>query len=248
MQKLVEEAYQLFAAYPAHFPLSICSCSSCLPEELQRELLRHPLRDIPTDILAAYLSSVPLADEAATARDMKHFLPRILQALVNGEDVRSPDEMLLDKLCCDLPECWPEAEIRWLHRFAAAWFGHQIAVPRYKGCLIVWLAMFQFAGLDVTGDLLKLWTQSAGEINALREFAAVYLSVPYSGCNGDWSKVCYLPRAYPKREQFADNLSAWFTSAHTRAAFRQSFEQALLAGKEKPEETMLWEQCYDWLA
>ena len=247
MQDLIEEAYRLFAPYTVHFPLNICTCACCMPEDCQHELLSYRLREIPANNLAGYLGSVPLADEAATARDMKHFLPRILQALVKNEDVRPTDEGLLDKLRCDLPECWPEDEIRWLHRFAAAWFAHQIAAPRYEGCLPVWLAMFHFAGLDVTDKLLALWAQSASETSALREFAAVYLHVPY-GADMDWSKGCYLPRGRLNRDRFADKLSAWFYSPHTRATFRQAFEQALLVGREKPEETLLWEQCYDWLA
>ena len=247
MQDLIEEAYRLFAPYTVHVPLNICSCECCMPEDCQHELLSYRLRDIPADNLAGYLGSVPLADEAATARDMKHFLPRILQALVNNEDVRPTDEGLLDKLRCDLPECWPEDEIRWLHQFAAAWFAHQITAPRYEGCLPVWLAMFHFAGLDVTDKLLALWAQSASETSALREFAAVYLHVPY-GADMDWSKVCYLPRGRFNRDQFANKLSAWFYSPYTRAVFRRAFEQALLVGREKPEETPLWEQCYDWLA
>ena len=178
MQALIEEAYRLFAPYTVHFPLNICTCECCMPEDCQHKLLSYRLRDIPADNLAGYLGSVPLADEAATARDMKHFLPLILQALVNDEDVRPTDEMLLDKLRCDLPECWPEDEIRWLYRFAAAWFAHQIAAPRYEGCLSTWLAMFHFAGLDVTDKLLALWTQSASETNALREFIGLYLTIP----------------------------------------------------------------------
>ena len=104
MQDLIEEAYRLFAPYTVHFPLNICTCACCMPEDCQHELLSYRLREIPANNLAGYLGSVPLADEAATARDMKHFLPRILQALVNDEDVRSLDEMLLDKLRCDLPD------------------------------------------------------------------------------------------------------------------------------------------------
>ena len=100
MQDLIKEAYRLFAPYTVHVPLNICTCECCMPEDCQHELLSYRLRDIPADNLAGYLGSVPLADEAATARDMKHFLPRILQALVNNEDVRSTDEGLLDKLRC----------------------------------------------------------------------------------------------------------------------------------------------------
>ena len=158
MEKWIAEAYELFAPYSVRFPLNICTCNSCSPEDFQQALLEYPLREIPTDMLKAYLGSVPLDKGAATALDMKHFLPRILQALVNEEDVRSLDETLLDKLRCDLPECWTKEEIDWLKRFAAAWFDSQLTAPRYEGCLVVWLNMFQFAGLDVVDELLALWT------------------------------------------------------------------------------------------
>ena len=111
---------RIIAPYSVRFPLNICTCNSCSPEDFQQTLLEYPLREIPVDMLQAYLGSVPLDDAAATALDMKHFLPRILQALVNDEDVRPLDETLLDKLRCDLPECWTEEEIDWLKRFAAA--------------------------------------------------------------------------------------------------------------------------------
>ena len=92
MEKWIAEAYELFAPYSVRFPLNICTCNSCSPEDFQQALLEYPLREIPVDMLQAYLGSVPLDKGAATALDMKHFLPRILQALVNEEDVRSLDE------------------------------------------------------------------------------------------------------------------------------------------------------------
>ncbi|WP_225748457.1 hypothetical protein [Eikenella sp. Marseille-P7795] len=204
MEKWIAEAYEIFAPYGVRFPLNICTCNSCSPEDFQRELLRYPLRDVPTDMLQAYLGSVPLEDEAATALDMKHFLPRILQALVDGEDVRPLDETLLDKLRCDLPECWTDKEIHWLKRFAAAWFAAQLTAPRYEGCLVAWLNMFQFARLDVIDELLALWTEQTDKTGAVREFVGLYSEIPYGGSEPDWYKVCYLPEHCPDREQFAD--------------------------------------------
>ena len=248
MEKWIAEAYELFAPYSVRFPLNICTCNSCSPEDFQQALLEYPLRKIPADMLQAYLGSVPLDDGAATALDMKHFLPRILQALVNDEDVRSLDETLLDKLCCDFPECWAKEEIDWLKRFAAAWFDSQLTAPRYEGCLVVWLNMFQFAGLDVVDELLAVWTEQTDKTAALREFVDLYLEIPYGSDEPDWYKVCYLPEHCPNRTQFAARLSAWFTHPDTRATFRRALEQALLEGKEDENETLSWEQCYDWLA
>ena len=108
--------------------------------------------------------------------------------------------------------------------------------------------MFQFAGLDVVDELLAVWTEQADKTAALRDFVDLYLDIPYGSNEPDWYKVCYLPEHCPNRTQFAARLSAWFTHPDTRTTFRRALEQALLEGKEDENETLLWEQCYDWLA
>ena len=90
--------------------------------------------------------------------------------------------------------------------------------------MVVWLNMFQFAGLDVVDELLAVWTEQADKTAALREFVDLYLEIPYGSDEPDWYKVCYLPEHYPNRTQFAAQLSAWFTHPDTRATFRRALE------------------------
>ena len=74
MEKWIAEAYELFAPYSVRFPLNICTCNSCSPEDFQQALLEYPLREIPVDMLQAYLGSVPLDKGAATALERVHSL------------------------------------------------------------------------------------------------------------------------------------------------------------------------------
>jgi hypothetical protein len=241
---LIEEAYRLFAPCRAGFPLAICTCECCSPADFQRELLRFPLRDIPEDYLQAYLGSVPLDDEAATARDMKHFLPRILEAIVRGEDIRSLEEMQLDKLRCDLPEVWSAAELDFLRRFARAWFVRQLTAAPDYGNPAAALVMFHHAGLDITAELLDIWTQHADRLPALPAFVETWTALPVD--SKEWRQDFYLPadRRYDPAV-FNQAFAQWFENPATRTAFHAALETALLAGSVPADEVPLWECCYD---
>ncbi|MGF6148016.1 Uncharacterised protein [Kingella potus] len=249
---LIAEAYRLFAPCRATFPLAVCNCACCSPQDFQRELLRFPLRQIPADYLYAYLSSVPSDDQAATARDMKHFLPRILEAVTRGEDIRSLDEMRLDKLCCGLPEVWASDELDFLHRFARAWFasllnGQNAALPAIQSAdPHTTLLTFHYAGLDCTAELLAVWTQHADHPAALAAFVALWTAMPVG--SSQWRERFYLPAEHHIRpERFTQPLLQWFDDPATRATFQAALETALLEDRAPADEIPLWENCYDWL-
>ena len=87
--------------------------------------------------------------------------------------------------------------------------------------------------------LLDLWTRHAHSLPALRAFVDLYLAIPYGSQRPDLG--CDI-------EASREALLAWFACPNTAARFHAALEQALLAGREDPSETLLWEQCYDWLA
>ena len=68
LSALIEEAYRLFAPCRAAFPLAICECDCCSPQDFQHELLRFPCGKSPKTACTPTLGSVPSNDEAATAR------------------------------------------------------------------------------------------------------------------------------------------------------------------------------------
>ena len=238
MQKLIDEAYALFAHYPARFPLNVCTCDCCMSEDEQRELLRFPLAEIPEGWVCSYLGCVPLDDVPAVVADMKHFLPRIAQGIVRREEVRILTAATLDKLHADRTDLWRSEELNWLNRFAAAWLEHVLCHGEYDDEIKETLEMFARAGLPMP-PLLDLWTRHAHSLPALRAFVELYLAVPYG---------YQLPDPGCDMKASREALSAWFAHPNTAARFHAALEQALLAGREDPSETLLWEQCYDWLA
>ena len=229
---LVEEAYRLFAPCPAAFPLAVCTCECCSPEDFQRELLRHPLRQIPIGCLQAYLGSVPLADAAATARDMQHFLPRILEGIVRDEDIRCLEEMQLDKLCCNLPQVWTAEQLGFMHRFARAWFVRQLTAAPDYGNPAAALVMFHHAGLATTAELLDIWTRHAACLPALPAFVETWAALPVGG--KQWRQAFYLPADRRDPAAFNQAFAQWFAQPATRAAFHTALETALLENQAPP--------------
>lgn len=203
----------------------------------QRELLRFSLPDIPGPLLQTYLDSVVLDDGAAVVAEMKHFLPRIAQAIADREEIRVLEECTLDRLHAHRSDWWRAEETDWLQRFAAACAEDVMRRPDYEGQYLQTLAMFAQSGLDI-GFLLADWTRHAHNLHALRAFVDIWLSIPYGS-----------DTPQPDLEDAAadEALREWFAQTATRARFHAALEQALLAGREEPHETLLWEQCYDWL-
>lgn len=195
---------------------------------LPAQIAAPPLRQIPVGCLQAYLGSVPPADAAATARDMRHFLPRILEGIVRGEDIRCLEEMQLDKLCCDLPQVWTPGQLDFMRRFARAWFVRQLTAAPDYGNPAAALVMFHHAGLATTAELLDIWTRHAACLPALPAFVETWAALPVGG--KQWRQAFYLP---------ADRRDP--------AAFHTAFETALLENQAPADEIPLWECCYDWL-
>lgn len=237
LTQLIDEAHILFAPYRATFPLHVCNCDGCMTEQEQRTFLAFRLHEIPATWLYSYLVSVPLEDTATTVAEMKHFLPRIAQAIVQREEIHMLHECTLARLHADRHDLWPPEESAWLNRFAAAWMLQVLAQPQHDGELLAMLEMFARAGLDITA-LIADWTRHAHRLPMLRTFVDIYLTIPYGSDEPQFSTDC---------EAADQAVKNWFARADTRTRFHAAFEQALLAGREQPEETLLWDQCYDWL-
>lgn len=237
LTQLIQEADVLFAPYRAVFPLNVCNCDGCMTEQEQRTFLAFRLHEIPATWLYSYLVSVSLDDTATTVAEMKHFLPRIAQAIVQREEIHMLHECTLARLHADRHDLWQPEESAWLNRFAAAWMLQVLAQPQHDGELLAMLEMFARAGLDIAA-LIAEWTRHAHRLSMLRTFVDIYLTIPYGSDEPQFSTDC---------EAADQAVKNWFARADTRARFHAAFEQALLAGREQPEETLLWEQCYDWL-
>lgn len=117
LSQAIEELYLVFGSYRVGKRVQGCPCCTTLEEEQQ--LVARPLRSLTGDDLGSYAMSALYT--WGSERDFKHFLPRILQLLVEGTlwvDVQS----VYAKLPYARWEQWPAPEQSAIQRFTLAWF------------------------------------------------------------------------------------------------------------------------------
>lgn len=94
LKTIVEDAYRVFGRYrPESGTLTVCICNVCMTVETERELIKTPLREIPSNLLAEYTNSAHDWDDGPVAREMRYFLPRYLELIAEYDP---PDNMGID--------------------------------------------------------------------------------------------------------------------------------------------------------
>jgi hypothetical protein len=120
LKAIVEEAYVVFGRYkPAAPTLTVCHCNVCMTQEVERELIKTPLREIPSLLLAEYTNSAHDWDDGPVAREMRYFLPRYFELIALNDP---PDNMDLDICLRRLGKAswrakWPKREEQIIDQF-----------------------------------------------------------------------------------------------------------------------------------
>jgi hypothetical protein len=119
LEAIVEDAYRVFERYTCAGSFVVCHCGSCMTEETEAELVRTPLREIPSGLLAEYTNSAHGWDDDMILADMLYLLPRYLD-LIAADDV--PSQLGLAQCLNQLAhahwrEKWLADEIDILDRF-----------------------------------------------------------------------------------------------------------------------------------
>jgi hypothetical protein len=120
LRRVVDRAYEVFGTYHLSTQLIACHCNACMHDETERQLLRTPMRSIPSSLLAEYTNSAHGWDDDQIARDMRYFLPRYLELLA----LHDPPDHLggMDVCLRRLGEAewrtkWPAVEVNVLDAF-----------------------------------------------------------------------------------------------------------------------------------
>lgn len=117
LSQAIEELYLVFGSYRVGKHVTGCPC--CTSPEEEKQLVARPLRSLTGDDLGSYAMSALYT--WGSESDFKHFLPRILQLLVQGAiwvDVQS----VYAKLPYTRWDQWPAPEQSAIQRFTLAWF------------------------------------------------------------------------------------------------------------------------------
>ncbi|MEM6262875.1 MAG: hypothetical protein AAGI38_10235 [Bacteroidota bacterium] len=125
MEEIIKEAYSLFENYQAQSPLDICT-DCCMDKKDEGVLASLPVKEIPKSLLMEY------NDGAATAKtpinELKHFLPRYIELIVNFDFPSHSTEISLKRLKPFDREEWTSDEIEFLEKFAFTFFKKCISI------------------------------------------------------------------------------------------------------------------------
>lgn len=161
LRSIVEEAYGVFGGYrPAAPTLSVCHCNVCMTEETELELVKTPLREIPSGLLAEYTNSAHGWDDGPIAREMRYFLPRYFELIA---DYDPPDHMGID-IClrrlgyAKWREKWPAQEEQIIDRFFDAFLVASLSKLDLVHWPVGWRLEFDL------GDVLTMIVTADGDI------------------------------------------------------------------------------------
>ncbi|MDR0673673.1 MAG: hypothetical protein LBF93_08470 [Zoogloeaceae bacterium] len=238
LDDLIDNAYRLFAAYPA--PGELLACTHCMVVAEQEQARALAVRNIPAELFwryhhAAYMGRTPL-------QEVKHFLPRYLDLISRFQEEGA---LCLETALTRLPRIdykeggaltysrldpgeWKPEEFSLLHAWARTFFSHCLSqyhdyklfpgAPPIEAIDDI-LIMFAHGGFDLS-PLLCLWEEDH-RLTALLHAKDLLLW----GFN-EAGTAMENPFAEDDPELCA-TLMNWLRTAKVRARFRQGCETAL---------------------
>lgn len=114
MFAVIQEAYRVFAG-PRPISMDVCEC--CTDPQIQSQLLRLPVAEIPTDYIRDWYSGA-YDPGGVSKRTWSHLLPRILEILAAGEEVSGIGlEVSLNRFDTGSEDNWTPQQWRVIDRF-----------------------------------------------------------------------------------------------------------------------------------
>ncbi|MBH9576676.1 hypothetical protein [Inhella proteolytica] len=221
----VQNAYRVFGRRSAPtLPLNVCT-GCCMPPELEQEMRSLPLQQLSARHFWEYADGAMGVQPAA---EIKYLLPRWLELLAEGHDLRHSIEVTLDRVGCCPADSFTEAERAVLNDFMLAYFdAHMSGQACREGQWyraddpIGLLLMADYAGLEVR-PLLQHWAAMEHPQSTLAFVHAVYWDYLPTGDIGS---------AFAgDRPAFRALMREWLESPATQAAFtRKLMDADLLA-------------------
>lgn len=116
----IRNLYRVFRRYHVRFPLD--ACDHCVDESHQRQLADKPLEQLTSDDLSYY--AFKAITTFGSARDFKHFLPRIFELITREQSFPINSEIVFGKLSDASWKDWPPMEQTAIDRFLRAMWRH----------------------------------------------------------------------------------------------------------------------------
>jgi hypothetical protein len=161
LETIIGDAYRVFGAYTLKDTLTACHCNCCMSEADARLLIKTPLREIPSRLLAEYTNSAHDWDDGPVARQMRYFLPRYFELIAAYDP---PDNIGLD-ICLrrigrgGWRSKWPVEEERIIDRFLDAFLIASLSRLELVLWPVGWRLDFDFA------DVLTMIVTAGGDLD-----------------------------------------------------------------------------------
>lgn len=209
----VQTVYRTFSRYRApHGLLDVC-IACCMDEALELEMRCMALRGLTQRHFYQYNDSAK--SEVQPANEIKYYLPRMLELLVQGARLHHSTEIYLDRLGRCEPGSYSDKEQAALQAFALAYFAQGLEQGQAQGNLFqgenafTILLMWDYAGVPLE-PLLNHWFTCESHASTLHFVQACY-----------WD---YVRNTQQINNPFASNrpnyrqtLETWLTTAVNQA-------------------------------
>lgn len=228
LQAIVDEAYRVFGRHEITTPtLTVCRCNCCMTVGIERELIKTPLRELPSDVLAEYTNSAHGWDDGPIAREMRYFLPRYFELIALDDP---PDNMGID-IClrrlgyAKWREKWPADEVRLLDRFFDAIL--IASLPRLD--LTLWPVGWRLT-FDLT-DVLTLVVTADGDIDRVLvawdaagdPAAVIHMAALREDVLSTHARTCLHSAYLDDHKEAADRIGAFLVRPEVDARIEAAF-------------------------
>lgn len=167
LSDIIDTAYNLFAPYTVGSTLAVCKVC-CVSDAEEQELLRTPLRTVSAEVLNAGYFYSARSYSGREHKELKHFLPRLLELVTQFDFPMHSTEITLNRLELHHSARWPAPETALLQTFAEAFFIDclgQYPLPNGTS-LTEMLIMFGLGHFDLS-RLLAAWAAARTLSSAL---------------------------------------------------------------------------------
>lgn len=170
LKTLIKQAYELFSSYTLGDTFQVCYGNCCL-QMSDGELIKTLAVDqLELRLIYEYLAAAQSNDIYALAQQMKYFVPRILDLLVDGEQVTHSIEISLNKCHMDYDGAWEKEELKFMQKFALDFFEYQALQCDPINLLDEYVIMFHLTGMNIQ-FLLDKWLELLKHHSALISLA-----------------------------------------------------------------------------
>ncbi|MEQ9078108.1 MAG: hypothetical protein RLP09_29855 [Sandaracinaceae bacterium] len=211
----VDDLYAAFARRPAPKRMHACPC--CVRDDEVARLLSKPVSELCADDLGRY--PFKAMSTWGSEGDYAHFLPRILELVVRGEDAGLPGlalEVVIRKMHDAGFEAWPEPERSAVRALFDAWADDVLSRP---GDAIFWLE----EASPMLADPAAFVRRWAARPDAPREIAEA-MSQRWFGQGDFWSLE--VPAGWRGTPASGAALLALFRAPETQAAMERALSES----------------------